>query len=1279
ARLSTASTAAVASVAAGAGLTLEGVVDGAWALLLARYGAGDDVVFGSAAGTLTGLVPVRARIAAEGPLLPWMRALAAHREAARPFAHTPLASIQQWCGLPRGTALFDSVVLTLAGAELHDAGRELGAGEFRLLEQTGYPLTLRAHLGAQLSLGISYDRARFADVDAERMLHDLLLAVQGIAATPEPRMGDAFFLVDREQKQLRAQSQAEPLHASVHQVIAEHAARAPGAVALVCEGEVLTYGELNRRANRLAHHLIGCGVGPDSLVGLLVERSAEMVVGVLGILKAGAAYVPLDPAYPPSRIQLTLDDARPPVVVTQTRLAASVCGVPVVALDEVLGSTNDHDPAVPSAPESLAYVIYTSGSTGRPKGVMVTHGNLRHYLPAIAAATGVAADDVYLHTASIAFSSSVRQLFVPLSLGGTVVIASRREVGDPRLLLEAVKERGVTVMDLVPSYWRNCVEVLEAADDRAALLDNALRLVLSASEPLPAELPRRWTALGHPAALINMFGQTETSGIATVYPVRDAAELRRPVVPIGRPIAGTQIYLLDANGRAVPAGVPGELCIAGEGVARGYLNRPELNAEKFVPNPFGEHGRLYRTGDLARFGADGTLEFLGRGDNQVKIRGFRVETEEVEAALRRSPAVREALVTARRDDAGDQRLVAYVVGDASAAELRALLRSTLPDYMVPSAWVALPALPRTPNGKVDRSALPAPELLREGLGGGYMAPRTPVEEILAGVWAEVLGVDRVGVEDNFFELGGHSLLAVRAATRIRAALRTEVPMRRLFETPTIAGLVDALRPAEPLPPIARVAGPVPLSSSQQRLWVIHQMDPGSAAYNLGAALRLTGALDVAALERTLTEIVRRHESLRTVFPTVDGAAAQHVLAPARVTLAPEPAADVAARLAEEVERPFDLESGPLFRARLLRVGAEDHVLVMAMHHIISDGWSRGVLYGEISALYPAFAAGGESPLPELPIQYADFAEWQREWLQGDALAPQLAYWKERLGGSLPKLDLPTDRPRPPVQTSHGATLGFALPAELAAAVRTLCAREAVTPFMALLAAFQTLLSRYSGQEEILVGSPVAGRSRTEAEGLIGFFVNTVVLRTDLSGNPTFRELLGRVRDGALGAYENQDLPFEQVVETVQAERDLSRSPLFQVMFILQNTPAHAVKLGGVEVETLDAYPRAAKFDLTLSVTAGEGGLACNLEYNTDLFDAGTIGRMAEHFRVLLEGAVADPAQPIASLPLLTAGEREQLLTTWNETETEYPADRCVHQLFEEQAARTPNATAIVFR
>jgi amino acid adenylation domain-containing protein len=1078
---------------------------------------------------------------------------------------------------------------------------------------------------------------------------------------------------------------------------------APDQPAVIYENETLTFAELNARANQLARYLQSLGAGAESLVGICVERSLDMAVGILGILKSGAAYLPLDPEYPRERLAFMLDDACPSLVLTKSTLAHLVSGsaARAVLLDSDRARMSEQSGTNLSdapRPENLAYVIYTSGSTGKPKGVMITQGNLANYLLALDHELQITRDDLYLHTASIAFSSSRRQLMLPLSQGATVVIATSEQRKDPLALFAMIKQRGVTTMDAVPSFWRNCTAVLASLDGetRSGLLDNKLRLMLSASEPLLSDIPRTWAAeFRHPAQHVHMFGQTETAGIVALYRIRSGANGESKIIPIGKPIANTEIFILDEAQQPCPLGVAGELYIGGAGVGRGYLNSTDQTFAKFIVHPFSDTpgARLYRTGDWARLNADGQIESVGRRDQQVKLRGFRVELGEIEAALAGHPAIRECAVIARNDANGEKRLIAYFVADGATApsvsELRAFMSGQLPDYVVPSAFVKLDALPLSANGKVDRLALPDTNDARPELAADYVAPRTASEKRLSEIWSEVLRIEHVGAHDNFFELGGNSLLATLVCSRVRNTFKIEMPPRVLFECPTVAlmaesiGTTAAATPLAIIPcqPVAR-NGNAPLSFPQQQFWLLDQAEPNSSHYNVRAAIKIAGPLEAAKLQLAFGGVVAHHEILRTTFVLNEGSPVQSI-APSPPfaldvsdlsNLGPsEREAEVQRRLTAEAEEHFDLARGPLFRARLLKLGRDKHLLLITLHHIICDGWSIDVLLRELMSRYQA-----ENSAPQLRLQYADFALWQRERFQSEALQRQTDYWKQKLANSPAALELPIDYRRPQTRTFNGAQECVLLPPELSHAIKALSQREGATLFMTLLAAFQTLLFRYSGQDDIVVGSPIAGRTQVETENLIGAFVNTLVLRGDLSGNPTFRELLARVRETALEAYTNQEVPFEKLVEELRPDRSPNRTPLFQAMFALQNSTAADIAVAGLTLSSLKLDRTKSKFDLTLEVEEQTNGLRASFEYNTDLFAPTTIQRMLEHLQNLLTAVVANPDQSLADLSLLSESELEKLLVEWNDTGAEFSRGACVHELFEAQVARTPDAIAAEF-
>ena len=1094
-----------------------------------------------------------------------------------------------------------------------------------------------------------------------RLGQHFAILLAGAAADSGARLSELPLLGGPERQQLLAEwsggSTEYPRESPVDALFAAQAAATPETVAAVCGAEALTYRELNRRANRLAHRLGAFGVSPEIRVGLCLERSLDWLVACLAILKAGGAYVPLDPTYPRERLALLAAGA--PVLVTEERwLPVIPQGARVLCLDREMSTLSEEgegDPASGTTAENLAYVMFTSGSTGLPKGVAVRHRGVVRLVRGTEYAD-FGSQQVFLQLAALSFDASTLEIWGPLLNGGRLVVPPPGRISLVELG-ELLARHGVTTLWLTAGLFQQMVtENLEGL--------RPVRQLLAGGDVLSVPQVRRMLSELPDTCLINGYGPTESTTFACCFSVEGTRSLGLSV-PLGRPIANTDAYVVDRALQLVSIGLPGELMIGGDGLARGYLERPELTAERFVPSAFGNPGsRLYRTGDLVRWAAGGHLEFLGRIDAQVKVRGFRIEPGEIEATLGLHPRVLKSVVVVREDQPGDRRLVAYVVGRQEAGDLSPILRAyaaeRLPAYLVPAAFVVLADLPLTPNGKVARAALPRPEWESEA---AYVAPRTPVEEMLAGIWGVVLGVERVGLDDDFFGLGGHSLLATQVMSRVREAFDVELPLRALFEAPTISGLSREVesalagRPRTAVPPLraAERRGPLPLSFAQERLWFLDQLDPGSAAYNIPVVLRLLGSLDVAVLQASLAEIVRRHEALRTTFPLLEGRPEQvvtptPVLAFARIDLTavpPESGAGELQRLAlVEAGRPFDLARGPLLRIGLVRLAADEHAVLFTLHHIVSDGWSMEVLVRELGALYGSRAEGRPSPLPELALQYPDFALWQRDYLAGGVLEGELAYWKDALAG-LVTLDLPADRPRPPARKGHGAIMTFGLPAGLTSELKRLSRAGGSTLFMSLLAGFTALLSRCTGQDDIAVGTPIANRDRAEIEGLIGFFANTLVLRIGAAGDPTFGELLTAVRRTALGAYEHQGVPFERVVEELSPPRDPSRTPLFQVMFTLQNPGRQGTVLPGLTLKTVPPAGATAKFDLTLSLGDGPAGLSGSWEYDRDLFAAATVARLSQHFETLLTGAVRDRGVQLSELPLLSPAERHQLLQEWN--------------------------------
>ncbi|MFB6819895.1 amino acid adenylation domain-containing protein, partial [Streptomyces sp. NPDC056347] len=1174
-------------------------------------------------------------------------------------------------------SLFDSLVVfeNYPVDEAAAEGRGLSVSGVRAEESTNYALTLiAAAVGDRLDMTLSYDPALLDTRTAERMAERLAHLVTTLLGHAGTKLADLELLGIEERSlvvERWADGGGEPAgDASVAAAFARRAATAPDAVAVRCGGRSLSYAELDLASDRLAGALIERGVGAESRVGLLLERSADVVVAMLAVLKAGGAYVPVHASYPEERLRQVLAQAGVCVVLTD-RDVSEVGGVSALAVGSAPSGVVALPRRVPV--QSLAYVMFTSGSTGVPKGVAVTHDDIVALVSDRRWRSG--AHDVVLFHSPHSFDAATYEVWVPLLNGGTVVVAEAELSAS--VVRDAVAS-GVTALWVTAALFGVLVE-----EDPACFA--GLREVWTGGDAVPAAAAHSLLETCPGLVLVNGYGPTESTTFAVSGPL-DQEDVSRGSVPLGEVMDNTRAYVLDAAMRPVGVGVAGELYLGGSGLARGYDGRADLTAERFVADPFGRGGRLYRTGDLVRWRADGRLDFLGRGDGQVKVRGFRIEVAEIETVLARHVSVGVVSVQVREDRPGVKRLVAYVVSaqgvETDLGALREHAASVLPEYMVPSAFVVLDELPLTVNGKVDRKALPAPEV--EAVEE-YVAPRTAVEEALTGIWADVLGVERVGVLEDFFALGGDSISSLKVVSRIRGVLGTGLSPRALFDHPTVAALAGQITAGEPaaetgVVPVPRT-GPLPLSFAQERLWFLHDYDHHGVEYNITGALRLTGDLDIDALRTALTGLVARHEALRTTFDSADGRGVQIVHAAQDLdvpvsTVVLDSHDDLDATLAIEAVTPFDLRTGPLVRVLLARLTEREHVLVLSMHHIVTDGWSMGVVTRELSALYSAAVRGEDAALPELPVQYPDFAVWQREHLAGDALDGQLAYWRGKLAGLEP-LELPTDRPRPAVRTSAGALHTFEVPTALADRLKTMGYEHGASLFMTLTAVTQLLLSRYSGRQDIAVGTAVSGRERTELENLVGFFVNTLVMRSRIDDTQTFGEFLDDVRGTVLDAFAHQDVPFSRLIEELAPERDTSRTPLVQAFVSLQNTPAGAFELGGLEAAEYAVPRQAAQFELGLHFQETEsGGLAAVVEFSTDLFDAVTVERMCRHWLFLAGVVAAAPEESLSRVVLLDSRERDLALGEWAGPGAG-TGGRSVVELVAERVGAVPGAVAVV--
>ncbi|MCP1462684.1 non-ribosomal peptide synthetase [Pseudomonas sp. S3E17] len=1297
-------------------VTLNTLVQSAWLLLLQRYTGQASVACGvTVSGRPAQLANVEQQVGLFINTLPliaaanpsqsvgdWVRSVQALNVEMREYEHTPLFDIQRWGG-SAGEALFDTLVVFEnfpVAKSLEPSGEDgLRFSGVSHQERTNYPLTLTIHGGQHLSLHVEYQRADFDDDAVQHIGAYLQALLQQFADAPGQALGAVPLLRPHEHlrvlQEWNPRDVARPAQASVLQRFEQQAALCPHNVALILDEQRMSYAELNLRANRLAHRLVELGVAADTLVGVAVDRSLAMVVGLLAVLKAGGAYVPLDPKYPAERLQCMIEDSGLHLLLTQQALLEQLpltADLALVCLEDGAGWLADYsgeNPAPRALPSNLAYVMFTSGSTGRPKGVGIDQASLARHVEVFTELFALQPHDRVLQFGTFNFDGFVEQLYPALCCGAAVVVRGG-ELWDSDTFYRQLLDHDISVVDLTTAYW---LALVRDFAERGPRDYGRLRQLHIGGEAMPPEGLSAWREAGlHHVRLLNTYGPTEATVTATALDCAayvDGREALPSMMPIGRVLDGRAIYLLDANLNPVPVGVAGELVIGGPLLARGYFNRPDLTAERFVPDPFCADGagRLYRTGDLARYRADGMIEYVGRIDHQVKVRGFRIELGEIEARLLAQASVREALVIA-----ADNQLVGYIVANRPLSEvqqaqwrtqLKAALRDELPDYMVPAHLLVLDRLPLSPNGKLDRAALPTPDASQSQVD--WIAPITELEQQVAAIWAQVLGAERVGLNDHFFDMGGHSLLATQMVSRVRHGLGVEVSLKALFEHPLLADFVRALgTEGDSTPALVSVQRdqPLLLSYAQERQWFLWQLDPHSAAYHVPSALRLKGRLDTSALQRAFDTLVARHESLRTHLQQEGERTVQVIKPQGRLELASLQTHEGGLKALVEtlITQPFDLRQGPLMRVSLLRLAEDEHVLVLVQHHIISDGWSMQVMVDELVQLYAAYSQGQPLQLPDLPIQYVDYALWQRSWMEAGEKARQLDYWRGQLGGEQPVLELPFDHQRPAVPTHRGARLNIPLAAPLLDELKTLAQREGVTLFMLLLASYQVLLHRYSGQQDIRVGVPIANRNRIETERLIGFFVNTQVLKAEIDGHTTVRALLAQVKQRALEAQAHQDLPFEQLVEALQPERSLSLSPLFQVAFNHHVSLAggHLQRLEHLQLSPVSWDETVAQFDLTLDIEETQAQLRASLSYATDLFDTTTIERMACHWQNLLQAMVADQQQLVSQLNLLDQDEQRHILQLWNQADAGFSAERFVHELVADRAVENPAAVAVKF-
>ncbi|MDZ7968489.1 MAG: amino acid adenylation domain-containing protein [Nostoc sp. DedSLP03] len=1259
-------TAALQSQAQQYHLTVSTFVQAAWAILLSRYTDESEVVFGATVSgrppTLSGVesmvglfintLPVRVKVPTATPLWQWLRQLQTQQVERSQYSWCPLVKIQAISEITQELPLFESIVVFEnypQDTSFSNPGQSIQITKRRVIEQTNYPLTVIAVPGQELSLRILYDGSRFEKETINRMIGHLVTLLEGMVANIEQTVSEIPMLTAAEQQQLLVwnDTQTDYPHKCIARLFEEQMERTPDAVAVSFQSQQLTYQQLNCQANKLAHHLQKLGVGPEVRVGICVERSLSIAVGLLAILKAGGAYVPLDPRSPQERLNYMLSDSQASVLLTDSSIALSGQPLTVVCLDtsEIFCQNSQENPVSKVTPENLAYVIYTSGSTGKPKGVAMSHRSLANLLHWQIEESAFSCAKT-LQFASISFDVSFQEIFSTWCNGKTLVLIAEEVHKDGFALLQLIAKEKIERLFLPFVALQQLANTASISQSYPA----SLRQIITAGEQLhiTPDLVNFFRELPG-CTLQNQYGPTE-SHVVTSFTLKDAASSWSPLPPIGRPIANTQIYILDKSLQPLPVGVPGELYIGGVAIARSYINSPVLTAEKFIAK---DENRLYKTGDRARYLPDGNIEFLGRIDNQVKVRGFRIELGEIETVLAAHPQVKEAVVIARVDRPGNKRLVAYIVPKQhlDTSELLCYLKQKLPEYMLPSAFVKLlDALPLTSSGKTDRRALPIPMSRERNISTDLIPPRTASEEVLAGIWSDVLELEQVGIHDNFFALGGHSLSAMQVIARLRETFKMELPISWLFDYPTIVELdrqISEYRQNELTPslkPVPRNTKELPISLTQLEFWILAQLNPGIPVYNIPLAYRLTGLLNVNALAQSLVEIVRRHETLRTTFTITDRQVVQKIIQEPILSFSvidlrklsqskTERKALAQRFITEEKNQPFDLKQSPLLRIKLLRLSDAEHLLIVTIHHLVFDGWSVGVFLQELTKLYAAFCHGQPSPLPDLPIQYADFAHWQQQWVARPAFVSELDYWKQQLGNSTLLLELPSDRPRLPIRTFQGASQTFIISKSLTNALKHLSQQHNVTLFVTLLTAFKIVLFYYTGQSDIIVGAPFANRQQVETKGLIGCFINTLPIRTYLGGNPSLSELLYQVRGCFLAACDRQQIPFVKLVEALQPKREPSHSLLYQVMFNF--LPPSDLKLTNLTVHPWSIETNTAEFDWDIYLQQTTlGSIEGKWCYKIDLFDATTISRAVTQFLVLLELLINNPECRLSDLCLL---------------------------------------------
>ncbi|GEB34858.1 non-ribosomal peptide synthase/polyketide synthase [Brevibacillus parabrevis] len=1277
-------------VASETGTTLYMILLAAYNVLLSKYTGQEDIIVGTPVagrshadvenimGIFVNTLALRNQPASSKTFAQFLQEVKQNALAAYDHQDYPFEELVEKLAIQRDISrnpLFDTLFSLENANQQSLAIAELTASPYELFNKISkFDLALNASESpADIQFQLTFATKLFKKETVERMARHYLEILRWISEQPTASLADIDMMTEAEKRTLLLNVNdtfvERTAATALHQLVEEQAARTPDEVAVVYEEYALTYRELNARANQLARLLRSHGTGPDTLIGIMVDRSPGMVVGMLAVLKAGGAYTPIDPSYPPERIQYMLSDSQAPILLTQRHLQelAAYQGEIIDVDEEAIYTGADTNLDNVTGKDDLAYVIYTSGSTGNPKGVMISHQAICNHMLWMRETFPLTTEDAVLQKTPFSFDASVWEFYLPLITGGQLVLAKPDGHRDIAYMTRLIRDEKITTLQMVPSLldlvmtdpgWSACT---------------SLQRVFCGGEALTPALVSRFYETQQ-AQLINLYGPTETTIDATYWPCPRQQEYS--AIPIGKPIDNVRLYVVNASNQLQPVGVAGELCIAGDGLARGYWQREELTKASFVDNPFEPGGTMYRTGDMVRYLPDGHIEYLGRIDHQVKIRGHRIELGEIEATLLQHEAVKAVVVMARQDGKGQNSLYAYVVAeqDIQTAELRTYLSATLPAYMVPSAFVFLEQLPLSANGKVDRKALPQPEDAAAS-AAVYVAPRNEWEAKLAAIWESVLGVKPIGVHDHFFELGGHSLKAMHVISLLQRSFQVDVPLKVLFESPTIAGLAPLVAAARKgtytaIHPVEKQEY-YPVSAAQKRMFILQQMEGAGISYNMPGFMYLDGKLDTERLQQALKSLVQRHESLRTSFHSVQGETVQRVHDDVELAISFGEATEAETRqIAERFIQPFDLGTAPLLRAGLIKLAPERHLFMLDLHHIVVDGVSIGLLIEEFAQLYH-----GED-LPALRIQYKDFAKWQQDWFQTEEFAAQEAYWLNTFTGEIPVLNLPTDYPRPSVKSFAGDRFAFGSGTALPKQLHQLAQETGTTLYMVLLAAYNVLLSKYSRQEDIIVGAPTAGRSHAETESIVGMFVNTLALRNEPAGSKTFRDFLAEVKTNTLGAFEHQDYPLDELVDKLDMQRDLSRNPLFDTVFILQNMEQKPFEMEQLTITPYSAEVKQAKFDLSLEAYEENAEIIFSLDYSTKLFSRETIEKIATHFIQILRAVIAEPEMPLSEITMLTEAEKQRLLVDFNGAHKDFPQNKTLQALFEEQAEKSPQATAV---